>query len=513
MKMLKRFSSRNNRTGSSGQAVILLAVSFLILLAFVGLTTDVGLLFIYMGHLRRAVDAASLAAAAQYREARTVAEMTAAAAQVMELNGVDADSYTITVQTCDTNPLDARLCTTPRRKLVRVSSDLRVPTTFLRLVGVNDIRISANSVSEAASLDVVLVIDISNSMTRDAPVGNTLRDPFACNSEDAAGADGFDGECHPFEEVKAAAINFTNRILNKPPGDEEDRLQIITFANGWSPDVNQGTDYRFKDTSVTPAVPRWSSDRDEVVNMIQALKVYEPGSCTSPRNEWEYNLTDATVHTYYGPCRAYFEDNNYAGFDCVACQDQGIWGDFDWPDGFSDWSTFPTTNIGGGLRRAGNMFTYQTREDALWVVVLLTDGLANATDRDSADRVNIQATYPIGYCPDAVVANGNMLAILPNCQDEDIDTRHTLGDDDYDADDYARDMADFVGCLSVNEADSCADSGQGRDHVRHRSGRRSAQFDQRSAWPSLWWRINALRGSARVRWRYGRRSLRCIPGL
>ncbi len=53
-----------------GQILLLLALGFVGLLAFIGLATDVGILFISMGHLRRGVDSAALAAAAQFREGR-----------------------------------------------------------------------------------------------------------------------------------------------------------------------------------------------------------------------------------------------------------------------------------------------------------------------------------------------------------------------------------------------------------------------------------------------------------
>jgi hypothetical protein len=93
------------------------------------------------------------------------------------------------------------------------------------------------------------------------------------------------------------------------------------------------------------------------------------------------------------------------------------------------------------------------------VVVLLTDGVANATDPEETDRVHNFDTYPIGFCPDG---RGTPYSVFPNCQDEDVDTRHSDGDADYDADDYARDMADFVGCLAINPAASCGGQrGQG----------------------------------------------------
>lgn len=428
---------------SKGQALILLAVAFLVLLGFVGLTTDVGILFIFMGHLRRAVDAASLAAAAQYREGRTDAELTSAAVQVMNLNGIDPDMYTIVVETCDTAPGDPVLCTTPRRKLVRVASNLAVPTAFLRLLGVENIQISANSVGEAASLDVVLVIDLSESMVWDAAPGDPMRDPSACNAADPTGTDGFKGECQPFEEVKRSATSFVTRILNRPAGSEEDRLQIVTFANGWNSNPDLGTQYRFIDYSnPSNPQPRWTSNQAEAVAAINDLKVFEPEECYDPAND-----PAGAIHEYYGPCRFYNPDWSYAWLDCLSCWDAG------------DWSTLPTTNIGGGLLRAGNMFAFGTRQEALWIVVLLTDGMANATDNEATDQLDDFSTYPIGFCPDAQDLPN---PVFPLCQDEDVSSRHASGNAAYDADDYARDMADFVGCMPTNPAASCGgEAGQG----------------------------------------------------
>jgi hypothetical protein len=100
--------------------------------------------------------------------------------------------------------------------------------------------------------------------------------------------------------------------------------------------------------------------------------------------------------------------------------------------------TCPTTAIGQGLKFAGNEFGNKDtfRQEALWVVILLTDGAANA---------------PTLACPNNTWTN-------PYCRDLSPTSRHCLQDDNesclaaggvywperYDADDYARDMADFV---------------------------------------------------------------------
>jgi len=114
-----------------GQALILVALAFVGLAAFIGLAVDAGILFTDIGHLRRGVDAASLSAANQFREGRTIAQLTASASQVLALNGLNAASAGVAVETCDTNPGDLELCHTPPRKLVRVSADLPVYFAFL----------------------------------------------------------------------------------------------------------------------------------------------------------------------------------------------------------------------------------------------------------------------------------------------------------------------------------------------------------------------------------------------
>src|SRR3990172_10416510 len=81
-------SSPSRRRQQRGQALVLIALAFVGLAAFIGLAVDAGILFIQIGHLRRAVDAAALAAAGQFREGRSVAELTTSATQFINLNSV-----------------------------------------------------------------------------------------------------------------------------------------------------------------------------------------------------------------------------------------------------------------------------------------------------------------------------------------------------------------------------------------------------------------------------------------
>lgn len=438
----KNFSHLKTDQLARGQVFIIIAAAFLVLVAFVGLAIDAGLAFIAYGKLARAVDAAALSAAAQFREGRSVSEMQATAENAMTVNGVTFND--VSIELCDYEaPLadrDPQLCTEPfHKKLVRVTVSAEIPLAFLRAIGFNTIALTSSAISEAASMDVVLVIDISESMAWDAASGDPLRDPSVCNntglypgSEDGGEyvnfPDGFPGECHPFEEVKNAASEFVLRVLDKEESEEEDRLAVVTFGNGWSADLNMGTGYR---------TTGWTSDSATALTIIQNLNIFEPEPCL-----WD----DGSIRQQFGPCIRYDppDSQNFVEVNCISCGDAG------------DLSGKTSTNIGGGLLFAGDMFAYQTREDALWVVILLTDGMANSTTPDIADDITDYSSYPMGYCPNDWTQ--------PLCQDEDVrnSSRHDSDSNLYDADDYARDMADFVGCYPTNQAAACgSQQGQG----------------------------------------------------
>jgi hypothetical protein len=426
---------------SNGQVFIIIAVAFLALVAFLGLATDAGLAYIAYGKLARAADAAALSAAAQFREGRTIDEMHDAAENAMALNGVITSD--LLVEKCEEYSVafedrtDQQLCPESRKKLVRVTATAEIPLAFLRVLGFRNISLSSTATAEAASLDVVLVLDISESMAWDAPAGDPMRDPSVCNAADSSGSDGYPGECLPFEEVKDAASQFVRLVLDKSEEEEEDRLAIVTFGNGFSADQDIGTFLR---------TDGWTSDSATALSIIRNLKVAQPDKCFYDDREEFVPLTE------YGPCIHYDLPNtsNFMGFNCLSCLDASA----DDKLGYIDFSGLTTTNIGGGLRIAGNQFAEDTREDSLWVVILLTDGQANATNADVTDDLTDWRTYPMGYCP--------YFDAPPFCLDHDVTTRHDSDDVDYDADDYARDQADFVGCYPINPASACGGQlGQG----------------------------------------------------
>ena len=409
---------KKNERYERGQVLVIVTLSVIGLVAAVGLTVDVGLLYLNHGKLRRAVDAAALAATAQFREGYSISELEKAAKEFLVLNGID--DPTAKVETCETNPGDPVLCDAPLRKLVRVRATSTMKLAFLPVIGIKQTTVSAMAVSEAASMDVVFVIDASDSMTYDAPADindpdHYLRDPSQCNPLH---------DCHPFEEVKSAAEAFVDQLYFP-----YDRVAVVTF------DDHARVDLPFTD------------NRNDVKNAINALGVVDPGDCSSypgtgPCRDYErYADCSGTPPAAWahGNCdgdpsnEAYIDDNGdgfgdvYYGFRCPVYPLTGN------PD------TCGTTAIGRGLHFAGNEFANPDtfREEALWVVILLTDGAANG---------------PSYTCPHGTWAGPPFcrdLQLSRHCDDE-VNTAAcqaaggALDPEDYDADDYAHDMADFI---------------------------------------------------------------------
>ncbi len=176
------------RRSRNGQSIILIAFAFIALIAFVGIATDVALLFVRYSALRRAVDAAAIAAAGQVRENATFLTLHAVAEQYMQMHGIQASS--VKIETCETEIYDwlqipanvgktnadamtaliagnSELCKTSPEKLVRVTGQIDSPTVFLSILGWHTVTLQTSSISQTAVLDVAIVLDTSLSEAYD----------------------------------------------------------------------------------------------------------------------------------------------------------------------------------------------------------------------------------------------------------------------------------------------------------------------------------------------------------
>mgnify|MGYP005846446339 FL=1 len=555
--------SRRLMRSQRGQSIVLLAFAFIALVAFVGLVTDLALLFVRYAALRRAVDAAAIAAAGQIREGTDYGEVAIAAQQYIRLHNLEPDS--ILVETCETDIMHWRAGTgefedegphpeslypppvsnwMPNtelcdwgdpHKLVRVSAQIISPTTFLSLIGIGHITLEATSVSETAVLDVALVIDTSESMSRDTkatsytqvgwslPVGGGLptsaraacwgadgvsfdidRGAWAgcCNDpghgnvgdgslqangvvvpngliwHDTNGNGMYDGAhenglanslpqstsltnpdgfnfttlvCAPFKDVKDAARMFIKR-LDFVRGD---RVVLVTFDRQGVPyaPINPATGQRMR--------PLLRSEATAIDTLNTRIGVQ-----INPTGLWDKCQLQNT---------AYADWNAWLQGDLEEPPELR-------PNAYETIASCGNTNIGGGILAANNALTdpVDVRREAVWVMIVLSDGAANVTNQvpDIADP--LQYGY-WGYCPwwtfcyldeghvnhwpECTENNPSQVErALPICNDNDPDTRHFCIDWDtglpdptnsqcetrYDADDYARDMADFAGLIEVS---------------------------------------------------------------
>jgi hypothetical protein len=409
--MEKKLSSPKK---SKGQILVMYAIMLLVLVAIMGLAIDVGYVYVSYARLRRAVDAAALNASNQIKEGYSYNDLVRSATEFLLLNDVH-NLHDVKVNSCDNTLSMCAADPTRQRKLVSVSASSNVPTFFMSVLGFDTLEISASAESEAATVDVVLVIDTSESQTRAAGSGAPLSDPYLCNELD---------NCQPFKQIKTAALAFVDELYFP-----YDRVGVVTF-----------------DRHATVVLPLSNTEVD-VVAAIESLKVFEAEPCPYLFGEPEGLASEGSI------CRAY--ENGANDFRA----DDPPLPHVNWPKypTIADVSAWPfvgmdcpqailgqpelvhncySTNVGEGLLYAGVMLAdpLQTRDESLWVVIMLTDGTANIG----------YGSPTLEYCPDA-----NVLTL---CQDTradgtlDVDSRHdaltqpTL----YDPDDYTRDMADYL---------------------------------------------------------------------
>ncbi|HEX5234262.1 MAG TPA: pilus assembly protein TadG-related protein [Silvibacterium sp.] len=128
----------------SGQALILTATSLLVLMGFLALATDVGILFHDRRELQTAADGAAVAAAMEYRNGGSDAQATASAVAAATSNGFTDSANGVTV-TIHTPPVTGFHQSTGN---VEVDiSQAAVPTVFMGLFGSNTVDISARAVA------------------------------------------------------------------------------------------------------------------------------------------------------------------------------------------------------------------------------------------------------------------------------------------------------------------------------------------------------------------------------
>jgi hypothetical protein len=458
MKIINNIRRKRENT-ERGQAMLLIALAFIGLVAFIGLAIDAGILFAHIGHLRRGVDAAALSAANQIRQGWTMEDIDGAAEELVLLNlpASSASELNVVVETCDTPGTSIPNCgaVPAKRKLARVEATLDVNLAFLPIVGWDHVPITADAISEAASIDLVLVIDNSTSMTYDADCldgddddawaeanlpGGQPGLPGEVDDCDAAQVGGYAddffrdpdncnpyGQCQPFEKVRNAAKVLVNKMFQ-----DYDRISLVTFNKFAGRIEFPGTEGTVNETPTHEANMHLTIDKAEAITQINNMQVYP-------------NLDPAVC-------------SGWGGGDPRKCM---------------------RTNHAAALMIAGLELETYARDEAVKVVVMLSDGIANAAyvvDTSTFDVPDVTLAdnwycptefwepradgHQEPYCTDGNPSAGYVNPSIPadgECITPGTGTYHCVQD----AEDAARAFADWVGCLPSGENTKCSQPGLG----------------------------------------------------
>jgi hypothetical protein len=453
------------RKFEKGQTWVIMAVAITVLIVLLGFAVDSAILFSNYTKLKRAVDAAAVAAANEYKVKNAKANvddpvnipmlegyLTASAKEMLTMHDLNMDTNKISlhVYICeDSNiqnlaPSLYAMCPASGqspRKLVYVTASEEAPTYFLTLIGINSIPITTNSISEAAPIDLVLVIDTSESMGSSSPdyVPDNF-DPAVCNAHD--NGDGTTGNCEPLRTAKQAAFKLVNTLFNG-----YDQVAVVSFAqvpvlnhaltnnmadvktainniqlhddapaallpsgwynNNWLNPVNpedRNGDGQDADASVPCTVQRFKPDGtpDQLSGTFwkdwDVTDPNKPCDKDGQLDAFDWNQ-DGMLDTDYDVAKsvAFVQDprheycSNYAADGtCVSGYLQQL------P------MSILSTCTGCGIRMATDQLVRGGRSNAVWVMVILSDGVANLTDTSltypQPNPFGIPTSYPNGYC-------------------------------------------------------------------------------------------------------------------
>jgi hypothetical protein len=486
------FVFKQTKSKNKGQALVILAVSFLAILAFVGFATDAGSLYITYTQLKRAIDASAVAAANNIKvhvlgetSAQRKTKIIEAAREMIKLNHVEHVN-TLEVYLCDdtVKPAEfAHICPNlaageTARKLAWVQATQDAPVYFLRLFGIQNVPLTVSSIGEAATVDMVLVFDVSESMASDTDCGTdhsctpnyepTKFNPTQCNANN---------NCYPLRQAKDAAKGLIRGLFNG-----YDQVAVVTF--------DYKADVRFPLSSDLSAA---QSAIDTQVNVHDDAPygsiqwTFYPGKKFNPifPDDRDGNGVDAdpgTPCTLYGDGTPWEKPDPFDPNTWKPCDDDSILDAFDWTNnnqwdsaddtwahdhgkdpfaaGSYDVTSLLSTCTGCGIRVGTQVLKNGGRPASVWIMVLLSDGIANLSDTHNTNAA-VPSSFIYGFCgnqpgtsfwPSCIDYNTPGFSAGRSCIDSPASrcppgTTHTNTSGPYSVEDYAMDMTDAAALL------------------------------------------------------------------
>jgi Flp pilus assembly protein TadG len=439
-----------------GQVLVIMAISLFALLMFVGLAIDGTQLFLNYTRLKRAVDSAAVAAANDFRRGVSLDQMKAAAQEILDMQQV-TDDVNIQVYMCDLDgdgTTDIGLASSvpdfykqcpkagqSKKKLIYVRAFEDSQTNFLTLLGIHSVPITTTAISEAAPVDLMIVLDTSMSMgSKPDPITGL---PISCNTNT-------DPQC-PLKGARDAAVSLINKLY-----PAYDRVGIVSYDTVGVPRYDMadaaglaGAISVLNNPSGVPLhidpdlglLPsKWTSSKGQfnpinpedrnndgldndasiTCQITNPLKTPDPAD----KDRWDYG-TGRNI-----PCDNLFNDTLDWQWNGTITDNGGVCnaGSTDDDCLSRKWMTdhnpplnpalspplpisFVSTCTGCGIRVATDMLTKEGRTNAVWVMVFLSDGVVNMSDTaqtfpyNATTKMGVPTTFPNGYCGGQVVVN------------------------------------------------------------------------------------------------------------
>jgi Flp pilus assembly protein TadG len=223
---------RSRLSGERGYALIYLSIMLAVLLVFTGLAVDSGRAYVVKAQLTKAVDGAALAAARNLNSGDPKAE----AIRIFKANFPAGwfGTFSATDPTTDPGFFSSTVDPATGLNTVRVQATTKLPTTFIQLIDINDVQVSAVGEATRRMVDISIVLDVSSS------IGS-----------------------------KWGAVRDATRVFIDSFDPTNDRVALMTFGNGATVLDQMNTARGFDKTKVKADVP--STLPGGSTNMVEGL--------------------------------------------------------------------------------------------------------------------------------------------------------------------------------------------------------------------------------------------------
>lgn len=177
--------SQTARRGERGIVLVLYALMMLfIVVPVVGLAIDAGIMYMIKGKLQTAVDGAALGAARSLSANVSLAnqESNAGAAGIANYHANFPNNW-MAVTPVNDPTVDWSQSTT-YTAVVKITGSVSAPTWFMRILGFNSVNVSATGEATRRNLNVILVVDRSQSLSDEGNCPTLIADAqsFVANS-------------------------------------------------------------------------------------------------------------------------------------------------------------------------------------------------------------------------------------------------------------------------------------------------------------------------------------------